>query len=267
MANLILNNMLYITIAWLDILDILLVAILLYQLYKLIKGTVAIRIFIGILAIYLLWKVVSAIKMELLSEILGQFIGVGVLALIIVFQQEIRHFLILLGSQSPLGSSGMFKRLMNWSKNEDGQETINIKALTKACFNMSRTKTGALIVLAVESELKFHASTGDEIDAKLSANLLETIFFTNSPLHDGAVIIHQNRIVAARCILPVSDKDIPSQYGLRHRAALGITENTNALAIVVSEETGEITVAKDSKLLYDLSLEELRNLLETEVNK
>src|SRR5690554_1226556 len=258
------NTFLFISMRWLDVLDILMVAILLYQLYKLIKGTVAIRIFLGILAIYLIWKVVSAMQMELLSEILGQFIGVGVLALIIVFQQEIRRFLLLLGSQSPLGGGGFIKKIVSWSKNESDLQQLNIDAIVRACFNMSRTKTGALIVVTEESELKFHASTGDEINAKLSANLLESIFFKNSPLHDGGVIIYQNRITAARCILPVSDKNIPSKYGLRHRAAIGITENTNAVAIVVSEETGNIAVAKRANLTADLSSEELRSFLKTE---
>lgn len=260
-----LNSLLFLTIRWLDILDILLVASLLYQLYKLIKGTVAIRIFLGILAIYLLWKIVSAMQMELLSEILGQFIGVGVIALIIVFQPEIRRFLLLLGSQGPLGRTGIIKKITNWTKDIDDNNKLNINAIVRACFNMSRNKTGALIVLTVDSELKFHASTGDELNAKLSANLLESIFFKNSPLHDGGVIIHQNKITAARCILPVSDnRNIPSKFGLRHRAAMGITENSNALAIIVSEETGGISIANKGELTSELSLEELRAQLTKE---
>jgi len=254
---------LFISIRWLDALDIFLVALLLFQLYKLVKGTVAIRIFLGILAIYLVWKLVSAMQMELLSEILGQFIGVGVLALIIVFQQEIRRFLLLVGSQSPFAKKGLMKKIMNWSKPENDNSQLNINVIVKACYNMSRNKTGALIILATDTELKYHASTGDEIDASLTPTLLESIFFKNSPLHDGGVIIYQNRIKAARCILPVSDNpDIPGHFGLRHRAAIGITENSTAVAIIVSEETGTISMATSGKLNSKLTIEELRKRLE-----
>jgi uncharacterized protein (TIGR00159 family) len=265
MSNLFLNTLAFLSIRWLDVIDIVLVAILIYQLYKLIKGTVAIRIFLGILAIYLFWKLVSAMQMELLSEILGQFIGVGVLALIIVFQQEIRRFLLLVGSQSPLGGPGFIRKILNWSKNDVEDEELNINALVRACFNMSRNKTGALIVITKDSELKYHASTGDEIDAKLSANLLESIFFKNSPLHDGGAIIFQNRIAAARCILPVTDNpDLPSKYGLRHRAALGITENSTAVSIIISEETGEISFSRRGQLHANLSTDDLRSRLSEE---
>ncbi|MEQ8908909.1 MAG: diadenylate cyclase CdaA [Vicingaceae bacterium] len=257
--------LLFLSVRWLDIVDILLVAVLLYQLYKLVKGTVAIRIFLGILAIYLFWKLVSAMQMELLSEILGQFIGVGVLALIIVFQQEIRRFLLLVGSQSPLGGPSFIKKILSWSKSNVSEDELNISAIVRACFNMSRSHTGALLVVTKDSELRYHTSTGDELDAKLTANLLETIFFKNNPLHDGGVIIYQNRIAAARCILPVSDSpSIPSKLGLRHRAAVGITENTTAVAIAVSEETGKIAIVKSGQLSPDVSAEDLRKFLEEE---
>lgn len=252
-------NLLFISIRWLDVIDILLVAILLYQLYKLVKGTVAIRIFIGILAIYLFWKLVSAMQMELLSEILGQFIGVGVLALIIVFQQEIRRFLLLVGSQSSFAGPGFLRKLLRWSKNKEQLEQLNIPAIIKACHSMSLSKTGALLVISSDTELKYHSSTGELIEAQLSSNLLESLFFKNSPLHDGGVIIYENRIKAAGCILPLSENpDIPSRFGLRHRAAIGITENSTAFAIVVSEETGKIAVAERGQLSDDLSTEELR---------
>lgn len=255
--------LLFLSIRWLDVVDIFLVAVLLYQLYKLVKGTVAIRIFLGILAIYLLWKLVSALSMELLSEILGQFIGVGVLALIIVFQQEIRRFLLMVGSQSPFAGAGIINKIINWSKTDREEQENDNNAISRACFNLSRNQMGALIVIATDTELKYHASTGDQIDAKLSAPLLESIFFKNSPLHDGGVIIYKNRIKAARCILPVSDNpDIPSSYGLRHRAALGLTESSPALAIVVSEENGKISIAKDGKLKWDLSMEDFRSELD-----
>jgi len=254
--------LLFLSIRWLDMVDIFLVAVLLYQLYKLVKGTVAIRIFLGILAIYLIWKLVSALSMELLSEILGQFIGVGVLALIIVFQQEIRRFLLLLGSQSPFAGAGILNKIVNWTRDAGAEEDNDHTAIIRACFNLSRNKMGALIVIATNTELKYHASTGDQLDAKLSAPLLESIFFKNSPLHDGGAIIYRNRIKAARCILPVSDNpDIPSDLGLRHRAALGLTESSSAFAIIVSEENGKVSIANDGKLKADLSMEELRKEL------
>lgn len=255
----------FISLRWLDILDIFLVAVLIFQLYKLVKGTVAIRIFLGILAIYLLWKLVSALSMELLSEILGQFIGVGVLALIIVFQQEIRRFLLLVGSQSPFAGAGIINKIVNWSKTNSEEQDMDINAIIRACFNMSRTKTGALIIIATDTELKYHASTGDQLDAKLSAPLLESIFFKNNPLHDGGVIIHKNKIVAARCILPISDSpNIPSNLGLRHRAAAGLTESSTALAIIVSEENGKISLASGGKINNGLSIEELSDLLKAQ---
>lgn len=267
MGNLILQApLLFINVRWFDLLDIFFVALLLFQLYKLVKGTVAIRIFLGILAIYLLWKLVSAMQMEMLSEILGQFIGVGVLALIIVFQQEIRRFLLMVGSQSKIARKGFLKSFFNWSKENDGIEKLNTNAISKACLSMSKTKTGALIIIATDSELKYHASTGDEIDSKLTAVLLESIFFKNSPLHDGGVIIHNNRIKAARCILPVSDNpDIPASFGLRHRAAIGLTENSPALAVIVSEETGNISFCSNGKLTTNLSVEQLKAKIDEKV--
>jgi uncharacterized protein (TIGR00159 family) len=235
---------------------------LLYQLYKLVKGTVAIRIFLGILAIYLFWKVVTALRMELLSEILGQFIGVGVLALIIVFQQEIRRFLLIVGSQSPFAGAKILNKIFNWSKDENREGNLKVNALIKAIHNMSRTKTGALIILAHDTELKFHASTGIEINADVSSAIIESIFFKNSPLHDGGVIIYNNKIKAARCILPVSDNpEIPSHFGLRHRAAIGITENSTALAIIVSEESGKISISKRGVISENIKIEELREIL------
>ena len=250
---------LFISVQWFDILDILLVALLLFQLYKLVKGTVAIRIFLGILAIYVLWKLVSAMQMEMLSEILGQFIGVGVLALIIVFQQEIRRFLLLVGSQSPFAGKGVVKKLLQWTNQQEEKANLNVNSIVKACFNMSRSKTGALIIITTDSELKYHASTGVDIDSKLSSIFLESIFFKNSPLHDGGVIIHNNRIKAAKCILPLSDNpDIPVHFGLRHRAAAGLTENSPAIAIVVSEETCKISLIVGTKYKLDLSPEKLK---------
>lgn len=252
---------------WLDFIDIILVAFLIYQLYKIIKGTVAIRIFAGILGIYILWKVVEVLQMELLTEILGQFIGVGVLALIIVFQQEIRRFLLLIGTTGFIKNQGVAKRFMNWAWRNDTASQLNIPAIITACNHMSSSKTGALMVLTRMSNLQMTVNTGDEIDAKISNRLLENIFYKNSPLHDGAVIIYKNRIKAARCVLPSTDnKDFPASLGMRHRAAVGITENTDAIAISVSEQTGEISVAIEGKLLRNLTNDKLREFLLQELN-
>lgn len=254
---------LFLSINWLDLLDIFLVALLIFQLYKLIKKTVAIRIFLGILAIYLLWKVVSALQMELLSEILGQFIGVGVLALIIVFQQEIRRFLLLLGSQSPFGGKGLIRKFLKWSKQTEEEMKLNLKGLLKATEEMSKSKTGALIVISLEGDLSFFKKTGLLLDAQLSGRLIETVFFKNSPLHDGALVIHQNKIMYAGCILPISENpDLPSKLGLRHRAAVGITEHSSAISITVSEETGEISLAEGGKIERLSSIDLLGKKLE-----
>jgi len=260
------NELLFITFRWLDAIDILLVAVLMFQLYKLVKGTVAIRIFLGILAIYLLWKIVEALRMELLSEILGQFIGVGVLALIIVFQQEIRRFLLLIGNNSLFSSNNknIFHKILNY--NDIKKEQLNISEILTASDSLSKTKTGALIIIDLKSELRYYASSGEEIDAKVSATMLESIFFKNSPLHDGGVIIDNNKITAARCILPISENQtFPSHFGLRHRAAAGITETSQSIAIIVSEETGKLSVAKEGKISYNISLGELRERLTIEV--
>ena len=260
-----LNHLLFITFRWLDLIDILLVAIIMFQLYKLVKGTVAIRIFLGILAIYLFWKIVEALQMELLSEILGQFIGVGVLALIIVFQQEIRRFLLLIGNNSFFSGKRRGKLLKMLNPSDAGKEHLNINQIIIASKNLANTKTGALLILDLKSELKYYSNTGEKIDSTLSSAMLESIFFKNSPLHDGGVIIENNTIVAARCILPVSEnQEFPAHFGLRHRAAAGITETSRSIAIIISEETGKISLAKEGKISYNISIEELNEKLVVE---
>lgn len=262
-----LNALLFITFRWLDLIDILVVAIIMFQLYKLVKGTVAIRIFIGILAIYLFWKIVEALQMELLSEILGQFIGVGVIALIIVFQQEIRRFLLLIGNNSFFSGKRRSRLLKILSPNGDGKEKLNVNQIIIASKNLANTKTGALIILDLKSELKYYSNTGEKINATLSSAMLESIFFKNSPLHDGGVIIENNSIVAARCILPISEnQEFPAHFGLRHRAAAGITEASRSIAIVISEETGKISLAKEGRISYNISIEDLNEKLRLEVN-
>ncbi len=261
-----LSNLLFITFRWLDVVDILLVAIIMFQMYKLVKGTVAIRIFLGILAIYLFWKIVEALQMELLSEILGQFIGVGVLALIIVFQQEIRRFLLLIGNNSIFSGKRKSKLLKLLSSNETNKEKLNTNQIIIASKNLSSSKTGALIILDLKSELKYYSSTGEKINSALSSAILESIFFKNSPLHDGGVIIEHNTIVAARCILPVSEnQEFPAHFGLRHRAAAGITETSRSIAIIISEETGKISFSKGGEIQHNITVEILEKLILAEL--
>mgnify|MGYP001334225345 CR=1 FL=1 len=249
----------------LDILDILLVTFLLFQLYKLIKGTVAIRIFIGIAAIYLMWKLVEALQMELLGEILGQFIGVGVLAVIIVFQQELRRFLLMIGNTKFFSKDGVLK--FNWI-NEENVAEVKISDIVRACEEMAKTKTGAIIVITRENGLSNYIDTGEIINAKTSNLFLQSIFFKNSPLHDGAVIITGETIKAARCVLPAIENDsFPSNLGMRHRAAAGITENTDSIAIVVSEEKGKISVAHNGKLEISLSAKQLKEFLQKKLHQ
>ena len=256
---------LFITFTWLDALDILLVAVLLFQLYRLVKGTVAINIVLGIVSIFLIWKIVEALKMELLSEILGKFIGVGVIAIIIVFQQELRRFLLFVGTTGFFDRKTFNRKLFSWKMGQANE--VDLVSIIKACRNMGENKTGAIIIITTKSDLNFYANTGEALDAKVSARMIESIFYKNSPLHDGAVIITGSKIKAARCVLPVTeDADFPSHLGMRHRAAAGITETSDAVAIVVSEQTGEISFAKEGKLQNGLSTEKLRELLEKEFN-
>jgi len=257
----------FITVHWIDVIDVVLVALLIYQLYYLIKGTVAINIFIGILLFYLLWIVVKALNMQLFGSILGKFIDVGFIALLIVFQQELRRFLLFIGTSDLFSKGKLGKGLFDFKWQVSAAQKLDINAIVKACKNMSESKTGAIIIVTKNNELKFYANTGDTIDAKVSVRMIESIFYKNSPLHDGAIIISENEIVAARCVLPVTENsDFPAHLGMRHRAAVGITENTDAIAIVVSEQTGEISYSKEGELKHTLTVERLRELLEKELS-
>ncbi len=248
----------------LDGIDIVLVAFLMFYLYKLVKGTVAINIFIGIVFIYLIWQLTVLLKMEMLSTILGQFIGVGMFALIVVFQQEIRKFLLLIGSTN-LTNGGLFKSL-NFSKKESILK-VDINAILGACDKMGATKTGALIVIRRTTSLEFVKDSGDRMDIQVNRPIIESVFYKNSTLHDGAMIIEENKITATRVILPVTqERSIPLRFGLRHRAAVGITEKTDALALVVSEETGDISYVKDGKFVLFKTVDELRTLLESDLS-
>jgi len=253
----------FIKIELIDIIDICMVGILIFQAYKLIKGTAAMNIFTGIIVFYFIWLVVKALHMDLLSAILGQIIGVGVLALIILFQQEIRRFLLRLGSRYMDSRRNL--RLVNalLTSKQKGLSVNSLGELTQACRRMAETKTGALIVLSHQSSLEFIVDTGDRVDANINRRLIENIFFKNAPLHDGAMIIADEKVIAARCTLPITENpNIPPQYGMRHRAAVGISEHTDSSVIVVSEETGNISFVQNGEIKRVNSISELRLAIE-----
>lgn len=250
-------------ISYVDIFDIALVSILLYNVYKLMRGSVAIRVFLGFLLLYLVYLVVNAADMELLGNILGQFMQVGVIAVIILFQQEIRKFLLLIGKITVFEDGNIFTSIKSiFVKNEDLDKWNSITSIIDSVKALGGANTGALIVLSKDTELKFFAESGDRIDALISKRLLMSIFNKYSPLHDGAVIIYKGRISAARCILPVTEKDdLPAQFGLRHRAAIGMSEITDTMVIVVSEETGQISVVRNGQIFHNLTTAELRKYI------
>ena len=243
-----------------NMVDIGLVAALLYQVYKLLRGSVAIKIFLGFLSIYLIYLLVRALQMELLSSILGQFMGVGVIAAIIIFAPEIRKFLLIIGRSSFLSSDNIWRDLLFfWRKRDSG--SFNISPIIDASKTLAGSNTGALIVLSKSTGLKFYAESGDILDAELSKRLLISIFNKYSPLHDGAVIIYNGKIKAARCILPVTEREVPAQFGLRHRAAIGMSEATDAIVLVVSEETGQLSMTKNGKIIHNMSFQEIRETI------
>ena len=259
----------FLDIRWTDVVDILLVSVLLYQVYKLLKGSVAVRVLIGFLLLYLIYLIVRAAEMDLLAGILGQFMGVGVLAAIIIFSQEIRKFLLLLG-KTTFRQDGFLKAIMIWKRKEE-KDQINISPIIEATKTLSASNTGALMVISRNSELKFYADTGDLMDAFISKRLILSIFNKYSPLHDGAVILFKDKIVAARCILPVSERELPAQFGMRHRAALGMSEATDTLILIISEESGQISIARNGSIDSNLLIPEVRKrinefLYETESN-
>ncbi len=243
----------------LNILDIFLVAILLYATYKLMKNSGAMNIFLGVLLFLGIWLLVTyVLKLRLFGSILDKIVNVGAIALIVLFQNEIRHFLVMLGSRKQWHQ---FERFFSNDKKEQISQTF-ISQLVLACRHMAEEQVGALIVLERQHSLSEYASTGERIDGVLSSRLLENIFFKNSPLHDGAVIVVNGKVEAAACILPVSSStDIPASYGLRHRSALGIAQATDAIAIVVSEETGQIAMASHGQLKGNLNSQDLEHIL------
>lgn len=242
-----------------DAIDILLVAFLLYKTYKLMKSSGSINVFTGILVFIIIWVIVSQVlQMRLLGSIFDKLVSVGVIALIVLFQDEIRHFLLTLGSRHH--SSSIFRFLKG--NKQKGTNKEDILPIVMACLSMSKGKVGALIVIEKGFPLDEIVHTGDLIDANINQRLIENIFFKNSPLHDGAMIISNKRIKAAGCILPVSHKlNIPKELGLRHRAALGVSQETDAIAIIVSEETGGISIAYQGEFYLKLTAEELERML------
>ena len=250
----------FITIRVIDLIDILLVAFIMYQVYYLIKGTVAYNIFVGIISILLLYFFVDFLQMKLLSSILGALIGGGAIVLIILFQQEIRRFLMFVGTR--YFPQGKFSLDMLLRKQKEAHEHIRIASIHKACINMSKTKTGALIVISRHSSLDLYAETGEILNSEMSSRVIESIFMKNGPLHDGAIIIENNKIIAARCILPFTNStELPPMYGMRHRAGIGISENTDGFVIMVSEERGDVSIAENGQLIPGINEDEFWHIL------
>lgn len=248
--------MTFLQMGMMDVIDILLGATLLYQTYKLMRKTQAYKLFIGVIIFILMWVVVSIVfRMRLLGEVMNQVMNFGVIALIILFQEEIRSFIGRIGE-----SRDSFLRIFR-KNDENNIEDSDIMQIVVACKNMSREKCGALIVIEQGMGLQSITVTGDEVDAKINARLIENIFFKNSPLHDGAMVISKRRIKSAGCILPVSHSmELPKHMGLRHRAALGVSEKLDVKTIIVSEETGNISYAHNGEI-KSVSVKELELLL------
>lgn len=241
-----------------NILDLSLVLMLSYQLFKMLKGSLAFNILIGIITIYMFWVLVSYFEMPLLASILGGFTKVGIIAVLIVFQQEIRKFLLIIGNSSLLGENKRWWNIFPWKWKI--KETFNtpFDEIVDACRELADQKAGAIIVFPITSEMKFIGASGEIIDANITKRLLLSIFNKNSPLHDGAVIIVNGKIKAANCVLPVSENpQVINKYGLRHLSAIGITEQTDAVCMVVSEEKGILSFVKEGKIEEGLLAEEI----------
>ena len=245
-----------------SILDVVLLAIIIYQLYNLIKGTIAANIFIGLLLIYGLYFIVPESKMPLLAGILKKVADVGIIIIIVIFQQEIRRFLLLVGKNASLQRNKAWWQYFFGKAEAEKNNYARIKPIIDACKSLKHTRTGALIVFAKYYDEQFYQNSCEVVEAKISKRLLESIFQKTSPLHDGAVVIAENKIKSASCILPLTEKtDLPAQFGLRHRAGIGVTEANDATAIIVSEETGEISYAKQGRVKMNISFAELEKLL------
>ncbi|HCN84049.1 MAG TPA: TIGR00159 family protein [Sphingobacteriaceae bacterium] len=248
-----------------DFVDILLVAVIIYYVYSLIRGTIALNILLGLLILYVVYLVVKQLQMHLLTQILGGFVSVGVIALIIVFQTEIRRFLLLIGKNASIKKTTWWSYL--FGKKEIGKENLTyIKQVIDACKTMKSNRTGALIIFAKYFDEQYYQNSGESMDAHISKRLLESIFQKYSPLHDGAVVITDGKIKCASCILPLTDnEDLPLHFGLRHRAGIGISEVSDAVAVIVSEETGELAYAKQGRVKINISFVELERLLNKDI--
>ncbi len=251
------------TIQIIDIIDIVLVAALIYYIYRIVRGTNVMLIFWALIILIIAWRAADILGMRLLGALLSAITSVGLVALIVIFQPEIRRFLLYLGTKTQLNES-LLKRLRFWKHNlQNNRQGLNYEAYINACMHMSQSKTGALIIFQRGNEVEELVNTGERIGATASSALLETLFFKNSPLHDGAVIVHGNTVLAARCILPVTSRlDIDPNLGLRHRSAIGVTEQLDVLSVIVSEETGAISYAIGGTIHHDISPVELRQALE-----
>lgn len=244
----------FIPFTFVDFIDIVLVATLFFALYRAMRGTSAPYIMVGIFMIYLVWILVRTFNLVLFSSILGQIISVGVIAILIIFQPEIRHFLQIIGRQR--GRFGFLSKIFN-IRNRKEEESLDLKSIVTACQEMGAEKVGALIIIKQSNDLGIVEESGISIDAKVSTALLENIFFKNAPLHDGGVVINGDRVVAAKCVLPSTQQSVPKSYGMRHRAALGMSEVSDAIIIVVSEETGAISLAHDSVIKRNIDPQRL----------
>ena len=248
-----------------DFLDIVLVALLLFYVYRLVKGSVAINIFIGLVIVWLFWNITEMIGMKMISSIVGGFMQVGFIVLVVVFQQEIRKFLLVLGSTNFASKRNLVKYFKFFKQTEQESRT-DISALVLACTRLAQKRNGALIVIENNNSLDFVKNSGDLMNIEVTAEIIESIFYKNSPLHDGAIIVQDNVITATRVILPVSnERKIPLRFGLRHRAAIGISESTDALCLVVSEESGEISYIKNKEFVPYNTKEELIKKIEADL--
>lgn len=246
-----------------DVLDILLVALIIFVVFRWIRNSTALNIFLAIIVIYVMVVIVDALGMKLMSALLGTFVDVGVVALIVIFQPEIRHFLFRIGSEMNVGAKGrdLLARILGTKGTK--LDSAAVDEVAQACLAMSNDKTGALMVFPHGDSLDYIIATGDRIDATISRRLIMNLFFKNSPLHDGAMIIGEGRIIAARCTLPITDRtDIPASFGMRHKAAIGISEQSDADVIVVSEETGNVSFVRQGELRHIENMNELKLLLD-----
>lgn len=246
-----------------DILDILIVAYLFYIIYQLLKGNIAFNIFIGVIAIFGIWKLTSLLDMKLTSTFFEQFASVGIIMLLIVFQPEIRRFLLVLGNTTLRQRYHFFDRwFIKNDPNSSSKKQLNIRSIKTAIINLSKEKTGALIVISNNLPLDTIGDTGISLDAKISQELIESIFNKSSPLHDGAIIISNGKIKAASCVLPLSDNnDLPKKTGLRHRAAMGASEQNDAAVFIISEENGSVSFSFNGELQQDISENKISELL------